>query len=224
MSHTSQLARSFFSNSTMLILAVKNTSRVHVADGSTTIEVGVFHLQQRWITCRASELAVDWDIDEKTPPFGKSRGCNFPCVFLFLKAFSPKKKHDKTWQDTRTIFVEVRRYKSPSGNYNEWCISWGWRWWCLWWCRRNFGCDRGRSAVRPSFRIYMDLRIVDIAVAVVIDLNMWDHVGVTTLIDWYPQVVNSCIFFLRLESGIVGCQCCSTLEQQLFHTESGFFV
>ena len=116
------------------------------------------------------------------------------CFFVFQSLFT-KKKHDKTWQDTRTIFVEVRRYKSPSGNYNEWCISWGWRWWCLWWCRRNFGCDRGRSAVRPSFRIYMDLRIVDIAVAVVIDLNMWDHVGVTTLIDWYSQVVNSCIFF-----------------------------
>lgn len=116
------------------------------------------------------------------------------CFFVFESLFT-KKKHDKTWQDTRTIFVEVRRYKRPSGNYNEWCISWGWRWWCLWWCRRNFGCDRGRSAVRPSFRIYMDLRIVDIAVAVVIDLNMWDHVGVTTLIDWYSQVVNSCIFF-----------------------------
>ena len=40
-----------------------------------------------------------------------------------------------------------------------------------------------RSAAKCSATQFQDLRIVDIAVAVVIDRNMWDHVGVTTLID-----------------------------------------
>ena len=40
-----------------------------------------------------------------------------------------------------------------------------------------------RSGAKCTATQFQDSRIVDIGVAVVIDLNIWDHVGVTRLID-----------------------------------------
>ena len=64
-------------------------------DGWTAIEVGVFHLQQRWITGRASELGVDWDIDEKHHLSESQGGAISPCVFFVFECLFTKKNMTK---------------------------------------------------------------------------------------------------------------------------------